>query len=1016
MDITAAAIKNNRTTAIALLLVVLAGFGSYLNLPRAEDPGFIIRTAQIVTVFPGASPERVENLVTDPLEKAIKEMPELDFMTSQSKTGVSIIFVNVRASYKQMRPIWDSLRRKVAAVSPTLPDGVFPPEVNDEFGDVFGTMITITGEGYDYRELKDVADDVRDQLLRLSQVGKVEIVGAQDERVFVEYDNSRLSKSGLTPFQLGQILTSRNIIIPGGSITTGDERIVLEPSGNFESIDELKRTVINVPGQGVIFLEDLADIRRGYVDPPANMARANGDPALLLAISLRDGGNITTLGDETKGLVRELEAVYPIGVEFDFAAFQAEIVNEKVDGFVESLLQSIGIVMLVMLLTLGPRTGLLVSALIPTTMLVSILLMSAFDIGLDQISIASLIIALGMLVDNAIVMSESIMVMMERGKTAAEAAIASAKELRIPLLVASLTTSASFLPIFLAKSTVGEYTASIFKVVTIALLSSWVLALTMTPLLCVLFLKVKQGTKSDDDEGSAMYRVYHRILMLGLRHRLAAIAVTIIVFFFTMSLFPKIPFQFFPPSDRPMITAELKLPDGTPIERTEEIVKEFEDHIQNFRNEKEGVVNWAAFIGQGAPRYNLSYAPEPPSPNYAYFIINVTEFERVAPLIPQFEKFLGERYPDLIYTVRIINLGPPVTKPVQIRISGKNADQIFDIVDTVKKQLATIEGTKNIEDNWGARTKKLLVDINQPRARRARTSNQEIAYSLQTVLSGISQTQYREDEKVIPITLRSVSADRQDLGKIESLDVYTQSAARPVPLKQVADLEIAWEASRVLRRDQYKTVTVSNELLPGTSSLDVINAITPWLEEQKKSWPVGYDFAVGGELEEANKGNASIMEQLPVAGIIIVLLLVGQFNSIRRASIVLMTIPLGVIGVIYGLLIARSYFGFMTLLGIISLAGIVINNAIVLLDRIRLEIESGQTPQEAVLRATRLRMRPILLTTATTVGGLLPLWFGGGLMFEPMAIAIIFGMLFSTVLTLGVVPILYSLFFGVRYT
>ena len=426
-------------------------------------------------------------------------------------------------------------------------------------------------------------------------------------------------------------------------------------------------------------------------------------------------------------------------------------------------------------------------------------------------------------------------------------------------------------------------------------------------------------------------------------------------------------------------------------------------------------MNWAAFVGQGAPRYNLSYAPEPPNPNYAYFIINVTEFELVARLIRPLEKFLGESYPDLVYTVRIINLGPPVTKPVAIRISGKDADEIFRIVDQTKAELATIPGTKNIDDNWGSRTKKLLVNINQPRARRAATSNAEIAYSLQTVLSGFSSTQYREEEKVIPITLRSVSADRQDLGKIESLNVFSQVTGRSVPLKQVADLEVAWQAAVVHRRDQLKTVTVTSELQPGFSSPDIINRIEPWLAEQRREWGVGYDYAVGGELEEANKGNASIMEQLPVAGIIIIILLVGQFNSIRRASIVLMTIPLGVIGVIYGLLIAGSYFGFMTLLGIISLAGIVINNAIVLLDRIRLERDEGRTAQEAVLRATKLRMRPILLTTATTIGGLLPLWFGGGLMFEPMAIAIIFGMAFSTVLTLGVVPVMYSLLFRVQF-
>lgn len=1019
MNLTRFAIENTRTTFITLAVILFAGLQAYQTLPRAEDPGFIIRVAQIITVFPGASPERVEMLVTEPLERAIKQMPELERVTSTSKTGVSIVQVSIKESYKEMRPIWDNLRRKVQAAQGDLPDGSLPPEVNDEFGDVFGIMMTVTGEGYSYAEIEEVAKDMRDDLLRLPEAGKVEIHGTQEERIFVEYDNARLVGLGVSPFQLQQILESRNVVMPGGSVSTGQERIMLEPTGNFESLDELQKTVIPLPGRGVVYLRDIANVTRGYIDPPAQRIYSNGKPALALAVSLREGGNITVLGTQVKAQMNAMLERYPIGVELDLISYQPDQVNTKVDDFVESLVQAILIVLGVMLLTLGLRTGLVVAALIPTTMLAALMMMQFYDIGLDQISLAALIIALGMLVDNAIVMSESIMVRMSAGETAKEAAIGAANELKVPLLIASLTTSASFLPIFLAKSAVGEYTASIFKVVTISLLSSWVLALTMTPLLCVLFLKIKKTEDDSDRFETGFYRAYRGLLQLGLRNRTMSLVVTIGIFIGVMSLFGKVPFAFFPPSDRPLLRAELRMPIGTPIERSDEIAAEVSDYLAEAQASEDppAILNWASFVGAGAPRYNLGYTPEPPSPDYGYVIMNMRDYASTIALQSKLEQWLLTRYPDLTPTVDMLSYGPPVKYPVSVRISGKEIGPLFDIVRTVKRQLADVPGTKNIKDDWGPQNKKLLVQVNQPRARRAGTSSQEIAISLQTVLSGIETTQYREGDKLIPVTLRSVSADRQDLGKIESLNVYSQATGTSVPLKQVADLQVAWQPAKIMRRNQLKTVTISAELQAGTSSLDVKKALEPWLEENKlKDWPAGYVYAVGGATEESAKANQSIVDQLPIAGLLIILLLVGQFNSIRRAAIVSLTIPLGLIGVTLGLLMTGSYFGFMTFLGIISLSGIVINNAIVLLDRISLELSEGRSQQEAVIRASQLRLRPILLTTATTIGGLLPLWFGGGAMFEPMAIAIIFGMLFSTALTLGVVPVLYSVFFRVRFS
>jgi multidrug efflux pump subunit AcrB len=1019
MNITKAAIEKNRITGALLFVVLVGGITSYLRMPRAEDPGFTIRTAVVTTYFPGASPERVELLVTDKLEKTIRELPELDFVTSQSVTGVSLVFAEIQERYDDMRPIWDKLRRKVEKATPDLPEGVIGPIVNDEFGDVFGTIIAITGEGYSYAELKIVADEVRDELLRIDEVAKVDIHGSQEERIFVEYNNAGLAEIGLSPFQLQSILESRNIIIPGGAVTTRSERITLEPSGNFESVEDLERSIITLPGRDdVVYLEDIATVRRGYVDPPRTKARSSGVPALAIAISMREGGNIIELGKQFMPIYERLRDSYPIGIEFDIITYHPDVVDKKINDFIKSLLQAIVVIVLVMMATLGLRTGVVVSTLIPTTLLATFLVMSFFDIGLHQMSIAALIISLGMLVDNAIVMSESIMVRLAKGMDRLQAAVESAMELRLPLLTASLTTAAAFLPNYLAESAAGEYTGSIFLVVTITLLCSWLLSITMIPMLCHRFMPAKQR-RSGTSYDTKWYRRYRGLLLSLLRHRPLTLAGTFGIFMLAMVGFGFVPNIFFPPSDRPLITAEMELPVGTSIGRTEDVAIELERFIRDSLmvngDRTDGVTNWATFVGEGAPQYSLVYARELDRPEYAFMLINLSRFELLHSTIERLEQFAFDNLPDAITKFASPPLGPPVKAPIEVRISGRDPYVMFSIVDQVKGKLASIPGTRNIDDDWGRRTKKLLVNINESRARRTGVSSRDIAVSLQTAFSGFETTQYREGDKVIPVMMRSVAADRNDLGKIESLNIYAQATGLTVPLKQVADVEVVWQPSKILRRDRLKTVTVQADVA-GVTAFAVNAQLVPWLEEQSRAWELGYRYEIGGEAEESRQSQASIMVKMPIMALIIVLLLVGQFNSLRRPLIILCTIPLGLVGVVFGLLVARSYYGFMTMLGVFALAGIVINNAIVLLDRIRIEIdEHGLEPARAVIEAAQRRLRPILLTTATTVGGLLPLWWGGGPMWATMAIAIIFGLLFATALTLGLVPVLYSLFFGVSF-
>ncbi|MCB1035653.1 MAG: efflux RND transporter permease subunit, partial [Acidobacteria bacterium] len=968
MRITRAAIDRSRVTLVLLVVLAAAGLRSYDTMPQAEDPGFIIRFAVVTTRWPGASPQRVEQLVTDKLEKAIQEIPELDVLTSESKTGASIISVGIKEQYTRMRPIWDDLRRKVERVIPDLPTGAGKPQVNDEYGDVFGTVLGLTGDGFSFAELKDVAEEVRDELLLLEDVAKVDIYGAQEERIFVEYSNSRLAELGLSPKQLQGILAARNIVNSGGELRTPLEAIVLEPTGNFESLEQIGQTLIPVAGgTELLHLKDVARVRRGYVDPPRSKVRVSGEEGLVLAVAMREGGNIVELGKELRREVARVQATYPHGIELTFLLEQGRIVEDKVADFVNNLLQAVGIVLLVMLVSLGPRTGLVVASLIPMAILAAFIFMPMAGVGIDQMSLASLIIALGLLVDNAIVVSESIMVQMAEGKPAKEAAVSSASELAVPLLVSSLTTAAAFLPIFLAESAVGEYTAPLFKVVTITLLCSWALAMTMIPLFSVLFLRVKKGAEESTFD-SVFYRRYRGILLRVLRHPAISLLAVSGIFVLSLQLFRFVPVIFFPDNDRPTLTAEMSLPTGTPLAHTETVVDEVEAALAQLSVTADGVAagesgvtGWVTYLGDGGPRFYLGFDPEQANSGYAIVVANATDVESTWQAVERL-RGLQSSIPGLKVTADPLSAGPPGGKPVSLRISGRDQEATFRLVDRVKAQLASMDGPINISDDWGARTKKILVEVDADRAQRAGVTHQDVAQSLETVFSGFATTEYREGDEVIPVTLRSTQGGSVDLETFGSINVFSQSSGRSVPVEQVATAEVVWQPGVIRRRNRLQTVTVEADLAPGWSAARFNPRLISWLQEESASWPLGYSWEIGGEDEASKEANASIAAQLPIAFLAIVLLLVGQFNSLRRPLIILLTIPLGIIGVVVGLLALRSTFGFMTLLGVISLAGIVINNAIVLIDRIELEIkENGASPQRAIIESAQRRLRPILL-------------------------------------------------------
>ncbi|MBN2693644.1 efflux RND transporter permease subunit [bacterium] len=1023
MMITKWALKNNRVTIVALILVILGGILVFKSIPQAEDPGFTIRTAMVMTFFPGASPERVEKLVTDKLEKVIQEIPELDYVKSETKTGVSTIYVNIKESYKNLRPIWDKLRRKIDQAKQELPSNIYGPFVNDEFGDVYGTLISITGDDYSFYEMKKTADDIRDKLLRIPEVAKVEIVGNQKERIFIEFKNAKLAELGVPPLYIKQLLDTQNVIIPGGSIIVdGKERLILEPTGNLESLDELENMIIRLPNRGsVYYLKDLVSVKRGYVDPPSSKTFVSREKAIILAISMRDNGNIISLGDKVKKITAELQQEQPYGLDIDFLYLQSDVVSKSVNDFMVNLIQSVVIVILVMLIALGLKTGIMVASMIPIVIVMAFLLMHFLGIGIDRVSLGALLIALGMLVDNSIVVSESIMMGVQSGKTPYESALLSSNELAKPLLISSLITSSAFLPIFLAESSVGEYTAPLFKVVAITLLSSWLLSLTIIPLLSVKFLKVKGAISTEDSYNGIIYRVYKKILITILKTKILSVIVIIVLFSGAIYASRWVPKAFFPPSDREILTIDFTMPPSTPIERTEEIVRNIETFIDKElkvnKTRTKGIVKWASFIGESAPRYVITHLPKPPSEDIALMLIEATSVNELPMLKEKIEQYCDKEFPEIIANIKPIPNGMPLDYPIEIRVSGTDMKKIYDMVNSLKNRLEEEKGILFVTDDWGAQSKKLKIKIDQERAYRAGVTSQDVSISLLTALTGFEVGQYRENENVIPITLRLENEDRDNIEYLENIEIHSITSRDSILLKQIASIEPQFQPSKIVRRDRYRTITVQAGLFPGVRADSINQIIKPWLDKNEKAiCGRGCKTQLGGEAYESEKSNKSIGDKMPITGLIIILLLVIQFNSIKKPIILLLTVPLGFIGVVIGLLAANSYFGFMTLLAVVSLSGIVINNANVLMDRIRIEIEDyGLTPSQAVIEASQKRLRPIMLTTLTTVGGLIPLWVGGGPLWETMAIALIFGLMFATLLTTLVIPLLYSIFHKISF-
>ena len=1025
MNLTQFSIEKNRITFTILGTIILMGLVLYSSLSRDSMPPYTVRVATVVTQFPGASPERVELLVSDKVEKKVQEIPELKEVSSTSRSGLSVVTVTLKDETPpaQLQSVWDRLRRKLDDID-GLPEGVDPFLDDDGIGDVFGIAVGLISDGFSYAEMKEYADDIKDDLIKLEDAAKVELGGEQDERVFVEFENAQLKEYGLSASILQSHIAETNILSSGGEINVENERIILEPTGNFNSIEDIRNMLIPVgDGTQQVYLGDITSIEKGYIDPPKQRVRVNGRSAISLHVNLKDGANVIKLGEEVDRTVAEWQSRLPVGLELQRLASMDTYIDKKIDDFIVNLIQAIVIVLAVMLLFLGVRSGLVIASLIPIVVISTLMLMGVFNMGLNQVTLAALIMALGMMVDNAIVVAETIMVKMEKGIDSKRAAIEACSELFTPLLISTLTTSAAFLAFYLAESTMGDIVGPIFVVITMALLSSWVMALSVITLFCYLFLKIKPKGESKPglvDRTIARFKVvYKDIILVALANKYKVILGIFVVFALAIFGFGFIPFVFFPDSDRNLITIDINLPEGTKIERTLELVESLEeymtDSLQVTKDRPNGISDWSAYMGEGPESYDLGYTPDEPNSNYAHILVNISDAIYNLEMIEKLDSYCFLNFPNADIKVAPLEGGGGGT-PIEIQVSGTDPDELSSISEKIKLRLSSIPGTKNVKDDWGPKSKKFVIDIDQNRAQIAGVNSQDIATSLQTVLDGFKTGEYREDDKSIPILMRSDASQQQSLESLETLNVYAQSTGKSVPLLQVASIVPQWQYAKIQRFNLDRTINVSSELREDGNASAITQAMTPFLNEEMKSWPVGYSYQFAGDAKNTAENMGAVVRYLPLSGFIIVLLLIIQFNSFRKMAMVTLTIPLGIIGVVVGLLIFQEPFGFMPFLGVISLAGIVINNAIVLIDRIEVEQNVLQrSVHDSVISACLQRFRPILLATFTTVLGLIPLYLSGGEMWEGMAVSIMVGLLFGTVITLIFIPSLYSILYSVHY-
>ncbi len=1031
MSLAGAAIEKKTVSYFAFFLIFVAGIAAFFSLGQLEDPDFTIKTAAVSTSYPGSSAAEVELEVTDKIELAIQQMKQLDYLESWSKPGISLIKVNIAPKYSsaEIPQIWDEMRRKVRDVEASLPPGASRPEINDDYGDVFGHLLALTGDGYTYAELEEYAKNLKKEISLVDGVSKVEFWGDQKKVIYIDTSQTQISQLGLSEMNISSTLANQNEVVDSGSVDVQDKRLRIAPTGEFQSPEDIADLTINASlldnlqspsrGQGLgdnmelIRIRDFGTVSQGYQTPPANIMRINGERAIAIAISNVPGTNVVTMGKKVAERLDELIEELPIGIEVQRVHWQADIVDESIQGFFINLAEAVLIVLVVLAASMGLRMGIIIGTALVLTILGTFIFMSILGIDLQRMSLGALVIALGMMVDNSIVVADGFVSRLQKGMDRKQAAIEAAQLPSMPLLGATIVAVMAFYPIVASVEDVGEYCGSLFTVVAISLLFSWLMSMTLTPIQCMdMMSDPKPGEQDVDPYGTKFYVHYRSLLHKAIKFRWITIGSMVALLVVSMMSFSYVTKMFFPDSSMTKFMIDYWAPEGTRIQDVSEDLKAIEKVLLN----DERIDSVASFIGGGPPRFYLPVEPEDPNPSYGQLIVNVQDMKEIDGLIEELTPWFNETFPNAQVPMIKYGVGPAETWKLQARISGPAVADAGLLRQYAAGGINILEAeplTGMTQTDWRQRVMKVVPVYNQDRGRWTSITRQDIGETTKRAFDGRTIGQYRQRDDVLPIILRMGETERRNVGGLDVLQVQPQAANYTVPLSQVIDtIYTDWEDPMIWRRDRRRTVTIQANPILGVTMPSLLSQVGPKLEKAAEGLPPGYSFEWGGEIESSADSQASLIPGMIPAGVIMAFIVVALFNAFRPPLIIAITIPFAAIGITWGLLGSGAAFGFVALLGGMSLAGMMIKNAVVLLDQVNIELAEGKSRYDAIMQSGLSRLRPVGLAAATTVLGVIPLlqdvfWVG-------MGVTIMAGLTFGTVLTMVLVPVLYATLYGIK--
>ncbi|EHK6025195.1 multidrug efflux RND transporter permease subunit VmeV [Vibrio parahaemolyticus] len=1017
MNIAEYSIKNKVISWLFIVILAIGGVTSFLELGRLEDPAFTIKDAMIVATYPGATSKEVEEELTYPLEKEIRKLPYIDRITSTSSNGMSQIMVSMKMDYgpDELPQIWDEMRRKINDLQPTLPQGVQSLQIIDDFGDVYGVMLMLTGDDYDYVELKRYADHLRREIELVDGVGKVDIAGDQQEMLFVEISLDRLASLNLDMNVVSGLLNQQNNVVSAGEVMVNGESLVIRPSGTLNTVQALENLIIHGRDTGnLIRLKDVATITRSIQEKPGNMILFNGKKAINIGISFASGVNVVEVGERLNAELSSLESIKPAGLDMSYFYNQAQEVDDSVKAFVISLAEAVAIVIIVLLFTMGLRSGVIIGVVLLLTVFGTFILMNYNNIELHRISLGALIIALGMLVDNAIVVVEGILVGLKKGRTKVQAAVDIVKQTQWPLLGATVIAITAFAPIGLSQDATGEFMGSLFWVLCFSLFLSWVTAITLTPFLADLLLKEEEKDTNGEDEDPYkgwLFVVFGALLKFSLRFRWMTVAAMVALLVGAVIAFGNVKQQFFPPSNTPMFYVDMWMPEGTDIRQT---IKQAET-VESYIRQQDDIDFVSVSIGQGLQRFALTYQPEKSYEAYAQFQVRTTDRDNMFKLLHKLDDNLAKTFDEPTFQFKLMEFGPSPASKIEARITGPDPKVLRELAVQVEDILDTDPGARNIRHDWRERTKELVPVFNESKARRLGISKEDLSSTLQMAFGGSTFGVLRDGTHTLPIMMRLPEAERVDFESLQNVKIWSPSLQTYIPVDQIIDgVELDWSEPLIQRRDRKRTLTVlaDHDVLSDDTAASLFARVQP--KVMALHIPEGYEITWGGEYESSKDAQEGLFGSLPMGYLLMFIITILLFNSIKKPLVIWFTVPLSIIGVAFGLLTTNMPFSFTAFLGLLSLSGMILKNGIVLLDQINLELESGKEPYLAIVDSAISRVRPVSMAALTTILGMIPLVFDA--FFGSMAITIMAGLGFATVLTLIVVPVMFAILFRIKPT